>query len=44
MHSVSFKKINVSNKTSPKLSIPTVKNGRKSLSLSDVRGSDGEYL
>ena len=31
-------------KTGPNLSIPTVKNGRKSLSLSGVRGGDGEYL
>ena len=31
-------------KTGPKLSIPTVKDGRKSLSLSGVRGGDGGYL
>ena len=31
-------------KTGPKLSIPAVKNGRKSLSLSGVRGGDGGYL
>ena len=31
-------------KTVLKLSIPTVKNGRKSLSISVVRGGDGRYL
>ena len=31
-------------KTGPKLSIPTVKTGRKSLSLSGVRGGDEGYL
>ena len=30
-------------KPGPKLSVPTVKNGRKSLSLIGVRGGDGGY-